>query len=77
MQTHQIHVLGARELVHDIRNGLFAFPEVLDVFATVQPDVLVVVYARRPRPGEWLQALRQLGYRTPAPSHARCARPQR
>jgi hypothetical protein len=71
MQTHQIHVLGARERVHEIRGELFAFPEVLDVFVTGRPDVLVVVYAGRPRPGEWVGALRALGYRTPARSHAR------
>jgi hypothetical protein len=31
----------------------------------------VVVYAGRPRPGEWLSALRAVGYRSPARSHAR------
>ena len=70
MQTHRIHVLGAREYVHDIRNELFAFPDVLDVFVTARPDVLVVVCAGRPRLGEWLRALRQLGYHTPARAHA-------
>ena len=71
MQTHQIHISGARERSHGIRNELFAFPEVLEVFVTGRPDVLVVVYAGRPRPGEWLRALRALGYRTPARGHAR------
>jgi hypothetical protein len=70
MQTHQIHISGARERVHVIRNALFAFPEVLEVFVTGPPDVLVVVCAGRPRPGEWLRALRALGYRTPARGHA-------
>jgi hypothetical protein len=70
VQTHQIHVSGARERAHDIRSELFGFPEVLDVFVTGRPDVLVVVYAGRPRPGEWLRALRRLGYRTPARGHA-------
>lgn len=69
MQTHQIHVSGAREQVHQIRSELFTFPEVLDVFVTGRSDVLVVVYAGRPRPGEWLRALRAVGYRTPARSH--------
>ena len=77
MQTHQIHVSGARERVHVIRNELFAFPEVLEVFVTGRPDVLVVVYAGRPRPGEWLRALRVLGYRTPARRHAGLPRLER
>jgi hypothetical protein len=77
MQTHQIQVSGAKERVHEIRSELFAFPEVLDVFATGRPDALVVVYWGRPRPGEWLRALRELGYRTPARGHARWPRPDR
>ena len=74
MQTHQIQVLGAREQVYEIRSELFAFPEVLDVFVTGRPDALVVVYAGRARPGEWLRALGAVGYRTPARSHARWPR---
>ena len=70
MQTHQIHVSGARQRVHEIRNALFAFSEVLDVFVTGRPDVLVVVHAGRPRPGEWLRALRRLGYQMPASGQA-------
>lgn len=66
MQTHQIRVSGARQRVHVIRNELFAFPEILEVFATGRPDALVVVYVGRPRPGEWLRGLRRLGFRTPA-----------
>ena len=66
MQTHQISVSGARQRVDVIRKELFAFPEVLEVFVTGRPDVLVVVYAGRPRPGEWLRGLRRLGFRTPA-----------
>lgn len=58
MQTHKLHVSGARKYVDDIRSELFAFPEVLEVFVTGRPDVLLVVYAGRPRPGEWLRALR-------------------
>jgi hypothetical protein len=73
MQTHQIQVSGAKEQVHGIRDELFAFPEVLDVFVTGRPDILVVVYAGRPRPGEWLHALQAVGYRTPTRSHARCS----
>ena len=64
MQTHRIHVSGGRERVHEIRNELFDFPEVLEVLVTGRPDVLVVVHAGRPRPGEWLRALRRRGYRT-------------
>jgi hypothetical protein len=74
MQTHQIHVSGAREHVDEIRGELFAFPEVLDVVVTGRPNVLVVVYSGRPRPAEWLRALRAIGYRTPARDHARWPR---
>ena len=77
MQTHQIQVSGAREQVHEIRGELFAFPEVLEVFVTGRPDFLVVVYAGRPRPGEWLCALRRLGYGTPSRSRAVWPRPPR
>ena len=77
MQTHQIQVSGAKERVHEIRSELFAFPEVLDVFATGRLDALVVVYWGRPRPGEWLRALRAVGYHTPARGHARWPRPSR
>src|SRR5579871_5190239 len=77
MQTHQIQVSGAREQVHEIRTELFAFSEVLDVFATSRPDLLVVVYAGRPRPSEWLRALRAVGYRTPTRGHARWLEPKR
>ena len=77
MQTHEIHVSGAREQVHEIRSELFAFPEVLEVFVTGRPDLLVVVCAGRPRPGDWLRALRRLGYRTPSRSRAMWSRPQR
>src|SRR5260370_35408879 len=69
MQTHQIHISQGGESVCDIRRSLFRFPEVLDVFATGGRDVLVVVYAGHPRPGEWLRALRAVGYETPARSH--------
>ena len=70
MRTHQIQVSNGREAVHEIRRELFLFPQVLEVFATGRPDVLVVVYTGRPRPGEWLRALRALGYRTPSRRHA-------
>jgi hypothetical protein len=65
MQTHQVHVSDGRNRVHEIRTELFAFPEVLDVFVTGRPDALVVVHLGRPRPGEWLRALRAAGYRVP------------
>jgi hypothetical protein len=76
MQTHQIHVSAARERVHVIRRTLFAFPGVLEVFMTGRPDVLVVVYAGRPRPAEWLRALRALGYRAPTRGHATWPQPE-
>lgn len=69
MRTHKIHVSDGEETVQDIRRELFVFPEVLEVFAT-GPDVVVVVCAGRPRPGEWLSALRAVGYRTPARSQS-------
>jgi hypothetical protein len=77
MQTHQIQVLGAREQVHEIRGELFAFPEVIEVFVTARPDFLVVVYVGRPRPGQWLCALRRRGHRTPSRSRAVWPRPRR
>ena len=77
MQTHQIHLSGARQSVHEIRTELFAFPDVLEVFVTGRPDVLVVVHTGRPCPGEWLGALRALGYRTPARGRARWPRLER
>ena len=70
MQTHQISVSGARQRVDVIRKELFAFPEVLEVFVTGRPDVLVVVYAGRPRPGEWLRGLRRLGLSHSGEGHA-------
>lgn len=70
MQTHQINVSRARDMVEEIRHELFEFPEVLDVLVTGRPDRLVVVSRGRPRPGEWLRALRAVGYRVPARRHA-------
>ena len=77
MQTHEIHVSGAREQVDEIRAELFAFPEVIEVFVTGRRDFLVVVHAGRPRPAEWLRALRRLGYGTPSRSRATWLRPKR
>src|ERR1700742_357019 len=57
-------------MVNDVRGELFNFPEVLDVFITGRPDALVVVCSGRPRPGEWLGALRRVGYGVPAKRHA-------
>lgn len=71
MQTYQIHVGNARETVHEIRRELFVFPEVLEVYETGHPEILVVVFDGRPRPGEWLRALRAVGYRTPARQRSR------
>jgi hypothetical protein len=70
MRTHQIHVSNGREWLQEIRRELFLFPEVLEVFDTGRPDVLVVVYIGRPRPGEWSRALRAVGYDTPPRRHA-------
>jgi hypothetical protein len=70
MQTHKIHVSNGRYRVHGVRSELFIFPEVLDVFVTGRPDALVVVSSGRPRPGEWLGALRRVGYDVPARRHA-------
>jgi hypothetical protein len=57
-------------MVNEVRSELFNFPEVLDVFITGRPDALVVVCSGRPRPGEWLGALRRVGYHVPAKRHA-------
>jgi hypothetical protein len=69
MQTYQIHVAEARDRAHEIRTELLVFPEILEVFVTSRPNSLVVVCAGRPRPGEWLGALRALGYQVLARRH--------
>ncbi len=71
MQTYKINVSAGRDKVNEIRLELFNFPEVLDVFVTGRPDSLVVVFWGRSRPGEWLRALRAVGYEVPRrrPSH--------
>jgi hypothetical protein len=69
VQTYKIYLSKGRDRVHDIRSELFAFPEVLDVFVTGRPDSLVVVCLGRPRPAEWLRALRAVGYDLPPRSH--------
>ena len=48
--------------MNEIRSELFVFPEILDVFVTGRPDSLVVVCQGRPRPAEWLRALRAARY---------------
>jgi hypothetical protein len=70
MQTYQITISHGRDNVHAIRRELFAFSEILDVFVTSRPDSLVVVYAGRPRLGEWRRALRAVGYEIPTRAHA-------
>jgi hypothetical protein len=70
VQTHHINVSRARDMAQEIRHELFAFPEVLDVFVTGRPDWLVVVSRGRPRPAEWLRALRAVGYDIPPRRHA-------
>lgn len=69
MQTHQINISRGRHNLHEIRRELFAFSEILDVFVSSRLDSLVVVCAGRPRPGEWLRALRAIGYEAPARRH--------
>ena len=70
MQTHRLHVSNARNSVLEIRSELFVFPEVLEVFVTGRPDVLVVVCSGRPRPARWLRTLRAAGYEILARRHA-------
>jgi hypothetical protein len=70
VQTYQITVSHGRDKVHEIRGELFAFSEILDVLVTSRPDSLVVVCAGRPRLGEWLRALRAVGYEIPPRRHA-------
>jgi hypothetical protein len=69
MQTHPLHVSDARERLDEARAELLAFTDVLDVFATGRGDVLMVVCAGRPRPGEWARALRAAGYQIPPRRH--------
>lgn len=66
MQTHQIQITDGRNRVDEIRSELFAFPEVLDVFITRRPDVVVVVCSGRPHPAEWQRALRAVGFYLPS-----------
>jgi hypothetical protein len=75
MHTHRIYVCNARAAVEDIRRRLLAFPEVLELFVTGRPDVLVVVHTGRPRLGAWHGALRSAGYRVS--SRRRAAPPPR
>jgi hypothetical protein len=70
VQTHHINVSRARDMAQEIRHELFVFPEVLDVYVTGRPDWLVVVSRGRPRPAEWLRALRAVGYDIPPRRHA-------
>jgi hypothetical protein len=69
VQTHQLNISHGRDNVREIRHVLFAFSEILDVFVTSRPDSLVVVCAGRPRLGEWLRALRAVGYDAPSRRH--------
>ncbi len=71
MQTHPIHVTGGRQRVLEIRRELFVFSDVLEVFVTSRPDVLVVVCAGHARPTQWLQTLSTAGYHIPARRSAR------
>jgi hypothetical protein len=69
VQTYQIGVAEGRDRVNEIRSELFGFPEILEVFITGRPDSLVVVCQGRPRPAEWLRALRAAGYELATRSH--------
>jgi len=71
MQTYSLQVIDGRARALEIRAELFVFGDVLDVFVTGCPDVLVVACAGRPRPAEWLRALRAAGYEIPGRRHAR------
>ena len=71
MQTHPLHVTHGRERALDIRSELFAFGDVLDVFVTGDPDVLVVACSGRPHPAEWLRVLHAAGYEIPVRRRAR------
>jgi hypothetical protein len=62
VQTHQIQIFNGRRSALEIRRELFAFPEIMEVFITSRSDALMVVYSGRPRPAEWLRALREAGY---------------
>jgi hypothetical protein len=62
VQTHKIQIFNGRKRVLEIRRELFAFPEIMEVFITSRPDALIVVCSGRPRPAEWLGALREAGY---------------
>jgi hypothetical protein len=66
VQTYQITISQGRDKVDEIRRVLFAFSEILDVFVTGRPDLLVVVCAGRPRLRDWRRALRAFGYDIPA-----------
>jgi hypothetical protein len=70
VQTYRITISQGREKVHGIRGELFAFTEVLDVFVTGRPDLLVIVCAGRPRLGEWVRALRAVGYEVAPRQHS-------
>jgi hypothetical protein len=69
VQTYQIDVSEGRDRVNEIRSELFVFPEILEVFIAGRPDSLVVVCQGRPRPAEWLRALRAVGYELAPRSH--------
>ena len=75
MQTYKIKVAKARETAQQIRDELFAFPEVLEVYFMGEADSLVVVSRGRPRPGDWLNALRAVGLCASSPADMQPAQP--
>jgi hypothetical protein len=80
MQTHQLRVLDAEAQLDELRAELMVFTDVLEVFSSARPDTIVIVCSGRPRPAEWVRALRAAGYTMPARHHAgrgrRAARPE-
>jgi hypothetical protein len=76
MQTYSLHVIDGRAGALEIRTELFVFGDVLDVFVTGCPDVLVVACAGRPRAAESLRELRAAGYEIPGRRNARATLPQ-
>jgi hypothetical protein len=69
MQSHPLHLSDARERFDGVREVLLAFTDVLEVFSTGQAELVVVICSGRPRPGEWVRALRAAGYRIPPRRH--------
>jgi hypothetical protein len=60
---YDLAVHGAQQQWQQIRWALFVFPDIRDVAATADPDVVRVFYeGRRPWPRVWSVELRQQGF---------------